>query len=451
MTTETRPQSTSLRTDLAADVRGRLLDVGDAGYAEAVTGFNLLVTHRPAVVVVPERAEDIAATVRIAAEHGVPVAVQATGHGAHEAVIEGVLINTSRMNGVSIDEVRRTATVGPGTKWRAVFDRVPYGLGGLCGSTSDVGVVGYTLGGGLPVLGRVHGFAADHVRSMQVVTGDGVLRTVDAEREPELFWGLRGGGGSLGIVTSMTFDLVQVGDIYGGGLFFSGVDAADVFGAYARWVATVPDDMCSSIAFLRLPPLPEIPAPLRGTFTMHVRIAWSGSAEDGERLVAPLRDCAPVLMDSVQMMPYAALDSIHLDPPVPTPFLEAGALHRALTPQLAQMLLTEAGPGSNCPFLLVELRHLGGRLKSAEPANAVGGRHAEFHTLAVQVPMGPTTGDDPLAGFRRSIEPFTDGHFANFERIGADDVGAQQCWSPEQCARLQRARAAYDPQGVLVG
>ena len=452
MTTEIQPTIDELRSELASILQGEVFDAGSDGYADATGGFNLLAAHRPDLAVVPLDADDIAATVRFAAAHGMPGMVQATGHGAHEPFMGGVLISTGHLTQARLDADRRIVTVGPGTKWSDVFGlATPHGLAGLCGSTSDVGVVGYTVGGGLPVLGRARGFAADYVRSMQVVTGDGELREVDAEHDPELFWALRGGGGTAGIVTSMTFELQQIRQIYGGGLFFDGAHAEAVLHAYADWSASVPEEMCSSLAFLRLPPFPEIPEPLRGRFTMHLRIAYAGDPDEGERLVAPLRACAPVMMDSVQTMPYAALDSIHMDPPTPTPFREAGALLAELTPAVRDLLLAAAGPESACPFLLVELRHMGGRLGTPAGSDCVGARDAAFHVLAVDVPHGESSSAAALDDFRASIAPHADGYFVSLQGNSTDGVDRAECWSAEQYQRLERARAQFDPSRVLVG
>ena len=157
-------------------------------FAEETFAFNLATVHRPDVVLGAADAQDVAAGVKWAAKRRLPVSVQSTGHGAESAVEGGLLITTRRLQELHIDPVQRTARVGAGVKWRSVLEAsVPHGLIGLHGSSTDVGVVGYTVGGGLPVLGRAHGFAADHVRSMEVVTADGALRRIDAEAEAELF------------------------------------------------------------------------------------------------------------------------------------------------------------------------------------------------------------------------------------------------------------------------
>src|SRR4051794_25908745 len=275
--------------DLRRQVAGPVLQPGDAGYDEEVASFNQVVAHRPPVVVGAACADDVAATVRFAVQHGLAVAVQSTGHGASFAVEDGVLISTRRMTSVSIDVQRGVARIGAGAKWAAVIEAAaPYGLAPLSGSTSDVGAVGYTLGGGMGPLGRRYGFSADRVRSVEIVTGDGRLRTITPDDESGLFRGDRGGKGNLRIVPAMEIDLVLPPRLYGGAIFFDGADSAKVMHAWREWVQTVPEEMTSSDALLRLPDIDEVPPPLRGRLTLHLRIAYIGEACYGEKLVAPL-------------------------------------------------------------------------------------------------------------------------------------------------------------------
>jgi FAD/FMN-containing dehydrogenase len=437
---------------LKSSVDGPVLRPGDDGYAEEVAAFNVSRKHTPDVVVAARSAEDVAAAVRWAAEHGLPVGVQATGHGAVVPITCGVLVSTRALDDVSIDPERRTARVGAGVKWRKVLDAAAeHGLAGLCGSTSDVGVVGYTLGGGLPVLGRCYGFSSEHVRSFDVVTGDGRVHHVETGDGSELDWALRGGKGTVGIVTSMEIDLLDIRDLYGGGIFWPGALALTLLTVFAEWVETLPDDFSTSISLLRLPPLPEVPEPLRGQFTVHLRVAYLGDDAEGERLLAPMRAVAPPLIDMVGRMPYAELDRIHMDPEHPVPFEEGGVLLRELSPTAIETILQHAGPDTRCPLLLVELRLMGGAL-ARERVDAVGGRDAAYALFAVGALMPPIA-DAVLPAVRdlvTAMGPWSSGgSMVNFHGIPGDATDRARPWPATTYQRLQQAKATYDPKNLL--
>ena len=296
-------------------------------FAEETFAFNAATVHRPDVVLGAADAQDVAAGVKWAAERRLPVSVQSTGHGAESAVDGGLLINTRRLQDLQIDPVERTARVGAGVKWRTVLEAsVPHGLVGLHGSSTDVGVVGYTVGGGLPLLGRAHGFAADHVRSMEIVTADGALRRIDAEADAELFALMCGGKGNFGIVTALEFSLFPLGDFYGGGIIYPGTDAAASWPRSADGCPRCPDDASPSISLLRLPTWTSCPPPLRDQFVVHLRFAFLGNREDGDALLAPMRAVSTPLMDTAGPMGYLDVDQIHMDPADPLPFTDGGAL-----------------------------------------------------------------------------------------------------------------------------
>ena len=437
---------------LANGITGTVLRPEDEGYAAEVAAFNASRQHTPDVVVVPRSADDVVAAVQWAGERDLPVSVQATGHGAVLPITEGVLVSTRGLDTMTIDPARRTARVGAGVKWRRVIDAAAeHGLAGLCGSTSDVGVVGYTLGGGLPLLGRAYGFSSDHVRSFDVVTGDGQAHHVETGDGSELDWALRGGKGNVGLVTEMEIDLFEIPDLYGGAIFWPGELAPALLPAFAEWSKTLPDEFCTSISLLRLPPIPEVPEPLRGTFTVHLRVGYVGSDEDGERLLAPMREVAPPMMDMVGRMPYTQLDRIHMDPEQPVPFEEAGMVLRELAPETVAAVLEQAGPDSQCPLLLVEMRLLGGAL-AHERDDAVGGRDAAYTLFGVGALMPPIADAVPgaIARLMEAGAPWsTGGTMVNFHGVPGDDADRARPWPHPTFERLQRARATYDPANLF--
>jgi FAD/FMN-containing dehydrogenase len=442
--------------ELSKEVSGPVLTPGDGSYAAEGATYNLAFAHHPAVIVGATSPGDVQAAVRFASAHELPVAVLTTGHQAIMPADGAVLITTGRMAAVEVDVAGRSARVGAGTRWQQVIDAASaHGLAPLNGSSPLVGVVGYTLGGGLsPTLGRAYGWAADHVRAIEVVTPDGVLRNVTPVTEPDLFWALRGGKSNYGAVTSLDIELFPVTRLYGGGLFFSGQYAAQVLRAYREFTQGAPDEMATSVALLRLPPLPFVPEPLRGNFTIHVRFSYSGPAEDGARLVAPMRAAAPALIDTLGEMPYSRFAEIHSDPVDPAPFLERSAMVRTFAPETVDTLIELAGPAADCPLAFVELRHLGGAL-SRPPAipDAVGNRDAAFAFWIVAI----GTPDDGAATMRYAdimldrLAPWcTGGKYLNF--MSSEDASPEQtrpAYSGVDYGRLQAIKARYDPANMF--
>ncbi|WP_052422687.1 FAD-binding oxidoreductase [Nonomuraea candida] len=427
-------------------VAGPVLRPGDEGFDEERAGFNLAVRHRPDVIVCAVAAEDVRVAVEFAGARGLPVAVKSTGHGFSVPAEGGVLVSTRRMTGVRVDPDAGTAWVAAGARWQdVVAAAAPYGLAPLNGSAPHVGVVGYTLGGGLPLLGRSHGYAADRVRAMEVVTADGRLRHVTPDSEPDLYWALLGGRDNFGIVTGLEFGLVPVARLYGGGLYFDAVRTPGLLESYLRWTATVPEPMNSSVALIPMPDVPDVPEALRGRHLFHVRIAFTGSPEEGERLVAPLRAIGPALIDSLRDLPYAESASIHDDPPTPMPWSSDSVLLGELDDAAITTLAGLVTPGP----AIVELRHLGGAL-SRPPVhpNAVGHRDARY-LIGV---LNPGAGDAPeRAGLVRALAPWTVGRFVNLMGHGAD-AGPEQvrsAYEPATLKRLTTLKTAYDPEDTF--
>lgn len=423
------------RTELSRKLRGALLLPDDDGFELAGSGYNSALRHRPAVVVRATGVADVLAAVGFASERGLPIGVLNTGHSASVAADGAMLINTADMIGARIDPITRTARIDAGTSWRqVVHESAPFGLAPLSGSSSSVGAVGYTLGGGLGLLGREFGYAADHVRSIDVVTAGARLRRVDPDRDQDLFWALRGGKGNFGVVTSMEVDLFGVDELFGGGLFFRGSDAREVLHAYRKWVRGLPERTTSSVALIRFPWGGDVAEELRGRFVVHVRIAHNGSEAEGRRLVRPLRDAAVPVRDTLSRLPYTETDAIHRDPTEGFDMRESTACLRDLDEAAVEELLHVAGPDSTCPMRLVEVRHLGGAL-AREPAvaNAVGNRDAGFLLYTAGVGGGPEA--DQVAECSREIMEkmrrfTTGGVLLNF--LGVDHA------DPDQ------VRAAYD-------
>ena len=291
---------------LRAQLDGDIVLPDDADWDAARLAWNLAVDQQPAMVALPESAADVAAVVTYAAESNLRVAMQGTGHGAAARGGElsgAILMKMERMRGIEIDAVNRTARVEAGVVWAEVAEAAgAYGLAALAGSSPDVGVVGYTLGGGLSWLGRRYGLAASSVVSVEIVTADGAIRRIDAETDPDLFWAIRGGGGSFGAVTAIEFVLFPVAEVYAGVMLFPIERASEILHAWREWTADMPDDMTTVGRLLQLPPIPDIPEPLRGRSFVGVEAFYLGTEAEGAALVAPIRALGPEI-DTVATIP----------------------------------------------------------------------------------------------------------------------------------------------------
>ncbi len=442
--------------DIAA-LRGSLDAVvavpGDDHYAEEVSTWNNAVSLQPAVVVGARTPKDVITEVNWATDLGLPIGVNATGHGAVANAKGALLINTRRLSAVNIDVTNATATVGAGARLQDVTAAAArYGWACVQGSTGSTGAVGFTLGGGLGVLSRTFGLAADHVLSIDVVTADGQLRTVDAVQTPDLFWALRGGRGNFGVVTSFRTALITRSSCYGGGLFFDGADAAAVLHSYRSWVADHTDDTSSSVALLRLPPDPGLPEPIRGRFVVHVRMGHLGDPAEGARVATAMRWAAPVLLDTLGEMPLSALDMIHLDPPGPMPAHERGCLLDGLSDALIDAVLRQATPPDS-PLVLVEIRHLGGAV-ARPPAspNAVPGRTSPFllFTITPAVPPLAEAGPRAVQALFDAVQSWrSTTNLPNFLGRSADPDAVAAAWPPETRARLLEVKRAWDPDNLF--
>jgi FAD/FMN-containing dehydrogenase len=449
----------ALTTESVAELRdlvAGLVLAGGSSEAEAeIAGFQLHKSHHPDVVVAATSTRDIAVAVAWAVEHGLPVAVQSTGHGAVAPVPGGVMITTRRMSAVTIDPVARTATLEAGVRWAQVIEKsAPYGLTPLVGSSQGVGAMGYTLGGGLGLFARKHGFAADHVVSLQLVTADGAVRHVDAEHEPELFWALRGGKGNFGIVTSMTVELLPIAEFWGGPVFFAGSHAREVLEAYRTWAPTLPEEAMTSIALLRVPPTPEVPEPIRGQFVVHLRYSHCGDPAEAEALLAPMLEAAPVVMALVGPTPVTQSDVVHQDPKGPLPGWEHGGVLRELTSETIDALLDVAGPQHDLPVPIVEIRQLGGALaRPAAVPNAVSGRGAAYSllTIGIMAPGLEQVTPAVSAGIVGALAPWAaEGALVNF--LGAASASAQDVRAAYDTAtreRLLAVKTEVDPTNVF--
>lgn len=455
------PQSNDRPQDPPGSITGPVLRPGDADYAAEVSGFNLAHQPAPALVVGAADAQDVAVAVRWGARLGLRVVAQSTGHGLVDDRAGTLMITTRRLTGISVDPDGPipTARIAAGERWRdVVAATAPFGLAPLSGSSSSVGVVGYTLAGGIGVLARRYGFAADHVRSLTVVTADGSLRRLTADApagsaDADLFWAIRGGRVGFGIVVELEVALFPVTRVHGGGLFFDVADAPAVLHAWRTWAPQLPREVTTSVALLQLPPDPHLPPPLSGRFVVHLRFASTGTAQDAQAMLAPLRAVAPVVMDTVAELPYAAVDAVHMDPPLPLPALGHGFGLGDLTSEAVDALLTVCGGDSGSALVLAEIRLHGGAL-AEQPAvpNAMPGRSSAFGFWAIGVPMGPAADLIPvqMRAVSAALAPWRSGGLPGFVELDGD-AGVRALYPDDVRERLARIAAAHDPADIFGG
>ena len=438
---------------LTGQTKGAVLRPGDTGYDNARAGFQAAYRHRPSVIVRATDAADVQAAVQYAAALELPVAVQSTGHGLTVPAEDGVLVDTSAMAEVRVDPGARTAWIAAGTRWGQVVDEAArHGLAPLSGSSPDVGAIGYTVGGGLGVLARQYGYAADHVRAVELVGADGRTRRLGAQSDAELFWAVRGAGGNFGVVTGMEIELFPVRRLYGGGLYFDTDQVPAVLAAYREWTASVPEELTSSVGLIPYPDLPMVPEPLRGRYVAHLRIAYTGSVATGERLVEPLRAVGPRLIDSLGELPFTESPSIYRDPARPHGYSGTNAMLRELPQSAMGTTLDLVGPDSPVPCV-VQLNHLGGALPSPPSVpNAVAHREAAFllRVLAVVDGPGPSPARSAPTRLTDAVREWTLGRSPNFvfgEQGGPEQV--RDCYRGHDYQRLAALKAELDPANLF--
>ena len=430
-----------------------LLTTKDANWDVERQAFNILIDQQPAGIAVPQNADQVCDVVRSAAAEGKRVAAQRTGHNAAPlgSLANTVLLRTGGLGGVEIDAEAGTARVGAGALWADVVPRASdLGLATLHGSSRNVGIAGYTLGGGVSFYGRKYGLACNHVTAIELVNGTGEQIRVDAQNEPDLFWALRGGGGSFGVVTALEFDLLPLRQVFAGALFFPAEQASEVLHGWNEWTNSVPEEMTSVGRLFNFPPIPEMPEPFRGKSFAVIEVIYCGDPADGEGLVAPLRELGTAGMDTMAVQPPAGIAELHMDPPDPVPYASASLLTSELPAAAIDSMLEAVGPGSDSQLLLVDLRHAAGALSYApEGAGALAslpGAFLAFGAGFVPVPeaMAPTRAW--LGAFKASLEPYVAGNYLSFVEEPFDIT---RVFPPDILDRLRAVKQRYDRDNLF--
>jgi FAD/FMN-containing dehydrogenase len=431
---------------LGKRIAGDVVLPDDAAWATAKHAWNLAVDQRPVAIVYPESADDVVATVRFARDRGIGIAFNAGGHnaGTIDWDRDAILLKTERMRGIEIDPVARRARVEAGVLGQALAAAAgEHGLAYLAGTSPDVGVLGYALGGGLSWMVRRYGLACNSITAADLVTADGRLVRADRDAEPDLFWAIRGGSGNVAAVTAIELELVPLAEIYAGTLFWPIERASEILRAWRAWIDTVPETCESLGRMLQLPEVPFLPEELRGRSFVLVEAAIIGTELDAAALVQPLRDRSPV-MDTIAMLPTSELSVVNMDPDFPLPYAGDGALLDDL-PAAAFDRLVEAFVGS--PLLHVEIRHLGGAAAVHSPEHGV---LDAIDQPFVAFTFGLTPEADHIAPVEAAVEGILDAlrpwdsgrRYLNFAETRVDP---RSIFPPESYDRLRTVKARHDP------
>jgi FAD/FMN-containing dehydrogenase len=442
-------------TVASGDSSGERLDVvlpSDARYDDARLAWNLSADQHPAAIWRATSVGDVQDAIAYARERGWRVTAQTTGHYAQilPDLSDALLLKLAlHAGGVSVDPTGRTARVAAGAVWGDVIDAVaPHGLTAMHGTSPSVGVIGYLLGGGLSFYGRAHGLACNHVLALDVVTADGHTRHVDADSEPDLFYVLRGGGGGYAVVTAVEIELLPYAEVTAGAMFFSVDQAAALLRAWNAWTRHADESITTTFRLLNLPPLPQVPEPLRGVQTICID-GVALKAGEAERLEAQLRSVATPILGGFGRMPAAAVTHLHGDPEAPTPGIGDGILLSELDDQAIDAFLRVAGDPS---LALAELRHLGGALaRCPQGAGALDHFDGEFLVYGAGVPGAPAPAAELnacLDRFLAAMAPWASG--TRFWSFAERNFSMDGSISPEALQRARHTRAIVDPDGLLI-
>ncbi|HWB23816.1 MAG TPA: FAD-binding protein [Gaiellaceae bacterium] len=430
---------------------GDVVTQSDEAFDASRLAWNLSVDQQPVAVVYPEAAADVVAIVEFAAEHGLRVAFQGGGHNAGPITWtdHAILLKTERMRGIEIDPVGQRARVEAGVLADELATAAgKHGLCYLAGTSPDVGVVGYMIGGGISWMVRKYGLAANSILAAELVTADGQLRRVDAENDPDLFWAIRGGGGNFGAITALEVQLYPITEIYAGCLFWPIERAVEILKAWRAWIDTVPEE-CSSLGrLLKLPDLPFIPDHLKARDFVMIEPAFLGSEEDGAALVQPLRDLEPEF-DTVAMIPTSQLSTVNMDPAEPVPYHGEGIHMHAFDDECIEKLVDVI---LDTPLMHSEVRQLGGAAgRSAAGHGALDKIDSAFTTLTFGLALDAEMKADMerhLVRLHETLGDWDSGfRYLNFAESSMD---VEMIYPPSSFRRLSEIKGRVDPNHVFL-
>jgi FAD/FMN-containing dehydrogenase len=453
------PMTNTLRRDPLHELRGRfrgtLLRPGEEGYPEARRVWNGAIDRSPALIARCAGADDVQAAVRFARDRDLPISVRGGGHSVmgYGVCDGGVMIDLSQLKAVSVDPATRTARASGGLTW-AELDLATqrHGLATTGGSISSTGIGGVTLGGGFGHLMRRYGLTVDNLRAADLVTADGERLHVDAASEPDLLWGLRGGGGNFGVVTAFEYDLHPAGPIVlGGPVFWPLEQAPQVLSFLREFAPTAPDELGIAIVAMLAPPMPVLPPGRYGTPVIGLLPVWCGDIAEGTRVLAPLRNVGTPIADLVRPVPYRTLQSM-LDASASPGNASYWRSHQLPgLPDAAIDVIAGLVESVTSPLSLLNGWVIGGAVSRVAPdATAVGPRPPGFE-LRMIANWRPGDADDRHLSWVRdgweSLRRYAGGQFATF--LSDEGVAGVRTAYGDRLARLTALKDRYDPSNVF--
>jgi FAD/FMN-containing dehydrogenase len=436
---------------------GTLIGPDDDGYDVARRVHNQMIDRRPALIARCESVQDVAAALAYARRQELDIAVRGGSHGAPGfATTEGgIVIDLSPLNGIHVDPARRIAWVQPGALWGELDAATQeHGLAVTGGRVSSTGVAGFTIGSGSGWLERKMGLAADNLRAARMLTADGDIVAASATENPDLFWGLRGGGGNFGIVVEFEFALRPVGPmVLGGMMLWPRERAREVMETYRDLMIDAPDSLCGGLVLMSAPPLPMVPLELQGTPAVGVLVVYDGAPDRGAAHIAPLRALDPTV-DAVQPMPYTAVQSmLDGDGSVKLRGYYRFSFIDVLTDGAIDTILAgAANPPSTASVVL--LHPLGGAYgRVGEMETALGHRDADWGIQVLAQWLEPerdTRNRAWVRAFTDALSPWARAAgFPNFIAEAGDIESVRRVYGPERHGRLVDVKDRWDPHNVF--
>ena len=442
--------------ELCESILGEVITQADPRYDETRAVWNAMIDRRPALIVRCAGVADVIAAVQFARSQELEIAVRGGGHSlpGFSTSDGGIVIDLSAMKGIRVDPDAERVVAQGGVTWRELdHETQAFGLALTGGLISSTGIAGFTLGGGIGWLMRKYGLTCDNLEAADLVTADGRLVRASEHENPELYWGLRGGGGNFGIVTSFEFRLHRVGPtVLAGPIFFPGDQATQILRGYREYTADLPDEMTTLVNLTTAPPAPFLPADVHGKKIVAVIGVYAGPQDEGRRIAEPLRHLGTPITDLLGPMPYTTMQSLldGLFSAGARNFFKAGYL-AGLSDEAIDTLVGFHGT-STSPSSEIHIQHLGGAVaRVPDDATAFGGRGAPYLMNVVARWTDPGTDDAQIAWARdlyAAAEPFTTGGtYVNFLSEGDDRVAA--AYGPEKLERLARLKEVWDPTNAF--